>query len=861
KKKKKKKKDKNTVRPSTDLLRMVAERLANGHGLMVFRLISSETRRIAEEQLRRVDDVLHLEEFDDENAFTRDDMTEWWEQRREVEDETVSEGKETLSHTQISAYLNMRKVEKRLLTDMDGGLSNPRNADSSVQPSQLLQHPLAAIDASCLLHESQTLAATRLLQHGCKRLQEVWLGHCKSKLVREVPRLAAIERFEHRQATMETLDKLPLLQMTELRLDIVDESVTAEGLADHLVNCQQLRALELNVAPTGIVDGNTSTHYALFTRRCYDRENYTDDLEWMVPNVEEGEPDPITLCTPSLEHLATNVANVKLLWQLRDSTLLLRHLRSLRVGTLSRTKELITSSELFCDTKEARRYKPQGFFALRDAYETELESVTLRLGDRVGMCGLRRDVATIFESIGELPPSLRRFSASFFYNQFAGVCAPFRRWTGEEAECAPDTDHIGVEEIHLHFERAFDLRGLPLLLSRALKTLSIAVHYENEEDAKCLGSLLEMLPALERLENLQDLHIQVWGVRCLQPVVAAVAGCSQLAARLTRLAVAAYPVDDAFFETDSAPSWIRSTLTSFPLLDSLGLHTAVLARLIPEERRSGYSWRNGLAWLANETLSGEKLALSPRADRVELAAAGALPALEDGEEYTITPHWEVDYDAEALVLCDEEEEMEGIPDTSYSRHGAESSEDDFITDGEDEEEHGGDELDVMEEGLEEETERIEKREKRRDEKVRAAIERGEMKEEGEEEEEGEVIDFDSISDGEEDEPRMRSDFVDDEAVESDREESDEEERKGEESADGGCPSDDDDRQREEEEMREEGRRQKRIERKQAKIDNEVERQKRKRRLASDDEEEEEEVVIRRPAKHKRVRTIIDSDDD
>ncbi|GMS83137.1 hypothetical protein PENTCL1PPCAC_5312, partial [Pristionchus entomophagus] len=443
------------LRPSSDVLQMVAARLANSHGILAFRSICCETRRIAKQQLRKADTVLHLDEFDDENAFTRDDMTQWWEGLREAEDMTVGMGKENRSLVQVSAFLNMHAVEKKPLRDMDGGMSHPSSAASAVDSQQLLQHPLETLDAACLLHESQAGDAARLMRQEGQQLREVWLGHNSAKLVRELKRLTAIELFEHRQATMETLEKLPLLQITDLRVDIVDDGVTRSALADHLVNEQNLRALQLNIAPTGPLDGNTASHYTLFTKRSYDRGDYTDDLEWMIPNVEDGEPAPMTLCMPSLEHLATNVANVKLLWQLRDSTLLLRHLLSLRVGTLSTTRELITSSELFADTKESRKHKQPGFFALRDAYETVLESLRLRLGDRVGVSRLQRETSTLFESICELPPSLRRLSLSLFYNQFSGVCAPFRKWAEPDVE-APDTDHIGIEEMHLHFERAFD---------------------------------------------------------------------------------------------------------------------------------------------------------------------------------------------------------------------------------------------------------------------------------------------------------------------------------------------------------------------------------------------------------------------
>ncbi|KAF8360483.1 hypothetical protein PRIPAC_87406, partial [Pristionchus pacificus] len=857
------------LRPSPDLLQMVAERLANGHGLLVFREICRETRRIAERQRRAADSVLHLEEFDDENAFTRDDMTAWWEERREVEDTMVREGKENRVHSQISEYLKERAVEKNLLRDMDGGVSHPSCAASAVDPLQLLQHPLETLDAACLLHGSQAGAAARLLQQEGRGMREVWLGHCSAKLVRELKYLKSIERFEHRKATMQTLENLPLLQITELRLDMIDDLVTRSALSDHLVNAQNLRALELNIAPTGPIDGNTSSHYSLFTKRSYDRGDYTEDLDWMIPNVEEGEPDPVTLCMPSLEHLATNVANAKLFWQLRDSTLLLRHLLSLRVGTLSKTKELIASSELFADTKESRRYKQPGFFALRDAYETVLESVTLRLADRVGMCRLQQETATIFEAIAELPPSLRRLSISLFYNQFSGVCAPFRKWAEPGVE-APDTDHIGIEEMHLHFERAFDLRGLPALLPRSIKTLSIALNYETDDDAKCLGPFLEMLPGFARLENLEDLHIQVWGVRCLEQLVAALSSSSILALRLTRLAVAAYPMDDRFFEPAVASSWLRSSLSAFPRVRTIGLHATVLTRLIPEERRSGYSWRNGVAWLANEMIGGcvgrKKEDKNGRnLDEVSLTASSALPMLDDGEEYTITPHWQVEFDATQLVLSPEdEEEREEVEDASYSiPHGADSD-DSFLTDGEDEEDHAGeasrDDLELMEEGLEDETERIERRESRRDEKVRAAMERGEMVEH-EEEEEGDVIDFDRISDQEDDEEHQpRSEFFDDEAVESDREESEEEENgKHEESADSDCSSEDDDKEREEERMKEEGRKQKRMERKQAKLENEVVRCKRKRAFDSDEEEEEIVIRVRAPSKKKRV--VIDSDDE
>ncbi|GMS83127.1 hypothetical protein PENTCL1PPCAC_5302, partial [Pristionchus entomophagus] len=861
------------LRPSSDLLQMVAARLANSHGILVFRLISRETRRIAEQQLRNADTVLHLDEFDDENAFTRDDMAQWWEGQREAEDTTVGVGKENRSHEQVSAFLNMRAVEKKPLRDMDGGMSHPSSAASAVDSMQLLQHPLETLDAACLLHESQAGDAARLMRQEGRQLREVWLGHNSANLVRELKRLTAIELFEHRQATMETLEKLPLLQITDLRVDIVDDGVTRSALADHLVNGQNLRALQLNIAPTGPLDGNTASHYTLFTKRSYDRGDYTDDLEWMIPNVEDGEPDPMTLCMPSLEHLATNVANVKLLWQLRDSTLLLRHLLSLRVGTLSTTRELITSSELFADTKESRKHKQPGFFALRDAYETVLESLTLRLGDRVGVSRLQRETATLFESICELPPSLRRLSLSLFYNQFSGVCAPFRKWTEPDVE-APDTDHIGVEEMNLHFERAFDLRGLPALLPRTIKKLSIAVNYENEEDARCLGSFMDMLPGLERLESLEDLHIQIWGVRCLQPLVASVAACSSLAARLKRLAVAAYPVDDEFFEGDAFPSWLRSFLSSFPLIRTIGLHASVLVRMVPEERRSGYSWRNGVAWLANERLCGRQIGQidaekTQHMEEIELDVTPALPILDDGEDYTITPHWEVEYNSAELVLSPEnEEEKEETEDSSYSipRGDEDSEEDDeFITDGEEEEDHTGDasrdDLEKMEEGLEDETERIEKREMRRDEKLRAAMERGELKE-GEEEEEGDLIDFDSISDEEEEEAQPRREFFDDEAAESDREESgDEEMEKNEESADSDCSSEDDDRQREEERREEEERRKKRMERKKAKMDDEVDRRKRKRVLESDEDEDEDmTIVIRRPI-NKKKKVIMESDDD
>ncbi|GMS83221.1 hypothetical protein PENTCL1PPCAC_5396, partial [Pristionchus entomophagus] len=637
------------LRPSSDLLQMVAERLANSHGILIFRSICHETRIIAEDHVANADTVLHLNEFDDKNAFTRDDMAQWWEGRREAEDTTVGLGKENRSHSQVSAFLNMRSVEKKPLTDMDGRMSHPSSAASTVDSLLLLKHPLKTLYAACLLHDSQAGDVARLMRKGGRKLRGVWLGHNRADLVNQVKRWKVIRSFEHRQASRKTLKKLPLQNITHLRLSIVDSTVNIEDIADYLVNGDNLRSLELNIAPSPYSDhpeGSTDfERYTLFTKRSYDRADYDSDLDDMVLNVEDGEPDPMTLCMPSLENLATNVANVKLLWQLRDSSPLLRNLLSLRVGTLSTSRELITSSELFADTKESRKHKQPGFFSLEEAYETVLEHLTVGINFMKSLFSIQKNTLFFLQISIQLPPSLRRFSVSLFYNSVVRPCVPFIKWAEPDVE-APNTDHIGIEEMNLHFERAFDLRGLPALLPRTIKKLSIAVNYENEEDARCIGSFMDMLPGLERLESLEDLHIQIWGVRCLQPLVASVAACSSLAARLKRLAVAAYPVDDTFFEGDAFPSWLRSSLSSFPRIRTIGLHAAVLVRMVPEERRSGYSWRNGVAWLANETLSGRQIGqidaeTATNLEEIELDVTPALPILDYGEDYPITPHWGV----------------------------------------------------------------------------------------------------------------------------------------------------------------------------------------------------------------------------
>ncbi|GMT08399.1 hypothetical protein PENTCL1PPCAC_30573, partial [Pristionchus entomophagus] len=100
--------------------------------------------------------------------------------------------------------------------------------------------------------------------------------------------------------------------------------------------------------------------------------------------------------------------------------------------------------ELFADTKESRKHKQPGFFSLEEAYETVLEHLTLRLCELSGVKGFEHEVTTLFTSLCELPPSLRRFSVSLFYNSVVRPCVPFMKVAEPDVE-APNTDHIGIE--------------------------------------------------------------------------------------------------------------------------------------------------------------------------------------------------------------------------------------------------------------------------------------------------------------------------------------------------------------------------------------------------------------------------------
>ncbi|GMS83138.1 hypothetical protein PENTCL1PPCAC_5313, partial [Pristionchus entomophagus] len=184
-----------------------------------------------------------------------------------------------------------------------------------------LQHPLETLDAASLIHSTQTGHVEFLTGRDGQNLRKIRLGNHHDRLVHEVKRLKGIVCFEHRRVILQSLKQLPLLQINELRLNIVDDGVTRSALADHLVNGKNLKVLHLNVHHIGMKSFHNQLWidmHNLFTERSYNRRRYSKNKDWMIPNVKDGEPDPITLCIPSIAHLATNVANVKLFWQLRD---------------------------------------------------------------------------------------------------------------------------------------------------------------------------------------------------------------------------------------------------------------------------------------------------------------------------------------------------------------------------------------------------------------------------------------------------------------------------------------------------------------------------------------------------------------
>ncbi|KAL6736009.1 hypothetical protein Aduo_006406 [Ancylostoma duodenale] len=245
----------------------------------------------------------------------------------------------------------------------------------------------------------------------------------------------------------------------------------------------------------------------------------------------------------------------------------------------------------------------------------------------------------------------------------------------------------------LHMDGFCVFDDLDCHLPPCLTCVSISVSLPAVGAQKSVASLLDFIKRLADVNaypDLEELHVQVWGIRCVESLLNQVA---DHLSDLRRLSIIAMPVEE---QRDRLIDLIKHVASSCPRLTSLQL-SAEMIRLLLDEY--GDLWRTN--WRLAIARLGEDCGLR---DSCEIAV-GSLPLVYGCDDYVVAPSYpeagEANLDSEDSAEEEDEEESRFSQDDSDS-----CSNDSFVVNSSEEgSNEEDDDIDHMDRVLEEETER------------------------------------------------------------------------------------------------------------------------------------------------------------
>ncbi|KAK5966066.1 hypothetical protein GCK32_002575 [Trichostrongylus colubriformis] len=310
----------------------------------------------------------------------------------------------------------------------------------------------------------------------------------------------------------------------------------------------------------------------------------------------------------------------------------------------------------------------------------------------------------------------------------------------------------------LHIDGFCVFNDLDCHLPPSLICVSISVSLPANGARRSVSSLMEFIKRLSNVNSypdLEEIHLQVWGVRCAEQLLNHVA---DHLSDVRRLSVIAMPVSE---QRGRLVDLIRHVTASCSRLVSLQLSVEMMLILVKEYGDLWtHNWRLAIARAAAECGMRDSCDFG----------VGALPRVSECDEYTVKPSFPEDADVELNLVdfADDEDEL-SRKDSAQDSDGC--SNDSFVVESDEEvSEEDDDEIDLLDKELESETDRRHERYERK--KSRIPSTSSEESLQDDEDEDGSDVEY--ITDYEDDENEPYNPLIDDKAEEVDSdEESDE----------------------------------------------------------------------------------------
>ncbi|WKX93565.1 hypothetical protein Q1695_011104 [Nippostrongylus brasiliensis] len=304
----------------------------------------------------------------------------------------------------------------------------------------------------------------------------------------------------------------------------------------------------------------------------------------------------------------------------------------------------------------------------------------------------------------------------------------------------------------LHIDGYCVFNDLNCHLPPSIVSVSISVSLPSRGSDRCISSLLDFIRRLANVNaypELEDLHLQVWGVRCAERLLNTVA---DRLSDIRRLSIIAMPLKE---DRDRLVDLLRHVASTCHRLQSLQLSTPMM-RLLVEKYGDLYkkNWKLAIACVGKEC---------ELRDSCELGV-GALPRVGGWDEYVVEQVYpqvyEQDDDSTSASDSEEKESTRADAEDSDSR-----SDDSFVADEDDDVRSDGeeDELDLLEKKLEGETNRRHERYLRK--KVRQHSTSSEEEQEQDDEEDDSDVVYITDNEDEEEHEAPQNPWLDNEAEE------------------------------------------------------------------------------------------------
>ncbi|VDO53733.1 unnamed protein product [Haemonchus placei] len=308
-------------------------------------------------------------------------------------------------------------------------------------------------------------------------------------------------------------------------------------------------------------------------------------------------------------------------------------------------------------------------------------------------------------------------------------------------------------------------------LPPSLTCVSISVTLPPVGAQRSVSSLMAFVKRLANVNaypDLEELHLQVWGIRCAEQLLNQVA---DYLSDVRRLSIIAMPVSE---QRERLIDLIRHVASSCPRLVSLKLSVEMMLILVEEYGDLWkHNWRLAIARVAADCGMRDSCDFG----------IDALPHVSGCDEFIVKPTYpkdsNIELDLAGLVGFEDEEEEEEESRANYMQDSDSCSNDSFVVDdeGEGSEEEEEDEIDLLDQELESETDRRHQRYLKK--KSRLPSSSSEEEQADEDDEDGSDVEY--VTDYEDEENEQQHPLIDGEAeeVESDLESEEESEREPE----------------------------------------------------------------------------------